>query len=194
MINYQESSPSPNFQVSHPFVTSFSRRRSSVLRTVSNGTQPLPAAVPLSADHPLSPRQRFLSSSWSIDRHPADHPTRARTVTMGHWDTLRAQFHSPKHSTASSLGLSQQIQKGSVVSTLSCPPPLAVSSSTLPQGGQQAAIAMPQQQAGGQAVSAAQPPKQQHPYPAPKSKFKMAHESFRARMLQEMQDSSEAVS
>uniref|UniRef100_A0A914IG63 Uncharacterized protein n=1 Tax=Globodera rostochiensis TaxID=31243 RepID=A0A914IG63_GLORO len=176
------------------------RRRSSVLRTVSSGEQPLPPAIPLSPNHSLSPRQRFLSTSCSIDQNAVDseRPQRALTITMGHWETLRTHLQSPKHSTASTLGFSQQVPKGSVVSTLSCPPPSAGSSSLT--GGHQSGQGGIQQQsaqqnnAAGAGMGTAQPVKQQHPFPAPKSKFKMAHESFRARMLQEMQDSSnEAV-
>uniref|UniRef100_A0A183C8U1 E3 ubiquitin-protein ligase listerin n=1 Tax=Globodera pallida TaxID=36090 RepID=A0A183C8U1_GLOPA len=133
------------------------RRRSSVLRTVSSGEQPLPPAIPS-----LSPRQRFLSTSCSIDQNanafaipetlnrllPWLLPTRSSSLTGGH-------------------------QSG--------------------QGGVQQQTAQQNNAAGG-GMGTAQPVKQQHPFPAPKSKFKMAHESFRARMLQEMQDSSnEAV-
>ncbi|KAL3088276.1 hypothetical protein niasHT_023836 [Heterodera trifolii] len=173
------------------------RRRSSVLRSVSSGGQPLPAAIP------LSPRQRFNSSSCSID-HNALEPKRtqrALTIAMGHWDTLRAHLHSSKQSTVSNLGfgLCQQMPKGSVISTLSCPPPTGGggSASGGVQSGQQGGNQqqqLAQQNNGGGTGQAAQQAKQQHPFPAPKSKFKMAHESFRARMLQEMQENSnEAV-
>uniref|UniRef100_A0A914M3P1 Band 7 domain-containing protein n=1 Tax=Meloidogyne incognita TaxID=6306 RepID=A0A914M3P1_MELIC len=181
------------------------RRRQRIYRTSSTGA-PFPAAIPLNSTtfHPLSQRKRFLSASC-VDQRLIERPQRALTIAMGHWDTLRAHLKTPKHSTASSLGPptanTQQclgfetvVPKGSIASTFSCPAQAVTIATTgltgtiiATQGGGQSGglSASP-------AVTSTPSQQLQHPFPAPKSKFKMAHESFRARMLQEMQD-QEAV-
>nr|CAD2197850.1 unnamed protein product [Meloidogyne enterolobii] len=182
------------------------RRRQRIYRTSSTGA-PFPAAIPLNSSplHPLSQRKRFLSASC-VDQRLIERPQRALTIAMGHWDTLRAHLKTPKHSTASSLGpptantqhclgFETVVPKGSIASTFSCPAQAVTIATTgltgtiiATQGGGQSGglSASP-------AVTSTPSQQLQHPFPAPKSKFKMAHESFRARMLQEMQD-QEAVS
>ncbi|KAL7074370.1 hypothetical protein ACQ4LE_006655 [Meloidogyne hapla] len=182
------------------------RRRQRIYRTSSTGA-PFPAAIPLNNStpfHPLSQRKRFLSASC-VDQRLIERPQRALTFAMGHWDTLRAHLKTPKHSTASSLGpptannqqclgFEKLVPKGSIASTFSCPAQAVTIATTgltgtiiATQGGGQSGglSASP-------AVTSSPSQQLQHPFPAPKSKFKMAHESFRARMLQEMQD-QEAV-
>jgi hypothetical protein len=136
---------------------------------------------------------------------------------MGHWDTLRAQLKTPKLSTVSNLfpfGHHQQalVPKSSIASTYSCPPSSGTANplpgTGLPPPSQpsqqqnmgqtqqpqaQTVVAMQPQQHQPLQQQPSQPQQQQHPFPAPKSKFKMAHESFRVRMLQEMHDPQEAV-
>ncbi|KAF7636474.1 hypothetical protein Mgra_00004063 [Meloidogyne graminicola] len=172
------------------------KRRQRIYRTSSTGA-PFPAAIPLNTNHPLSQRKRFLSASC-VDQRIIERPKRALTIAMGHWDTLRAHLKTPKHSTVSGpntqqcLGFETVVPKGSISSTFSCPAQAVTISTTGLTGTIIATQGISSIGGSGGLVTSSPSQQLQHPFPAPKSKFKMAHESFRARMLQEMQD-QEAV-